>query len=221
MGSNYLTIDQAAAILGVNKRSIYRYVNRGVLRSQYDGHNTLILEEDVRHVKKGRHDALSSPVKRDLVVNLQAQIQTLQMQMATVMRILNVRYDPLGFTVPEYLNLYKSAQELSTNGWAPQHEEIWSEYFVRMTVEDLESLEVASDDKHPWRPFLRLVTTMHLNPYNKHLVEMFAAGRTNIQHIAGVWCVLKEESPRTFDVLQERDAAPLKKLVRKLQKYQS
>ena len=180
-----------------------------------------ILEEDIRQVKKGRHDALSSPVKRDVISILQAEVQTLRMQMATVMRILNVRYEPLRFTIPEYLGLYQTAQELSTEGWSPHSEEMWAEYFVRMTVEDLEGIELASEDKHPWRPLLRLATTMHLNPYNKHLTDMLAAGRTNIQHVAGVWCVLREESPRTFDLLQERDAAPIKKLVRRLQKAQS
>jgi excisionase family DNA binding protein len=221
MGSKYLTVDQAAAILGVTKRSIYRYVKRGLLKGEYDGHNTVVLEEDLKQIKKGRHDALSSPVKRDMVTALQVQVQTLQMQMATVMRILNVRYTPLDLTVPEYLSLYKSAEEMSTQGWSPQHEEIWSEYFVRITVEDMEGIETATGDKHPWRPFLRLVTTMHLSPYNRQLTEMFAAGRSNVQQVAGVWCVIKEESPRTFDILQERDAAPIKKLVRRLQRFQS
>lgn len=216
-----MTVEQAAAILGVSTRSIYRYTKRGVLRSQCEGRSLLVLEEDIRQVKKGRHDALSSPVKRDIISVLQAEVQTLRMQMATVMRILNVRYEPLRFTIPEYLGLYQSAQELSTEGWSPHAEEMWAEYFVRMTVEDLEGIELASEDRHPWRPILRLATTMHLNPYNKHLTDMLAAGRTNIQHVAGVWCVLREESPRTFDLLQERDAAPIKKLVRRLQKAQS
>jgi excisionase family DNA binding protein len=221
MGSKYMTVEQAAAILSVSSRSIYRYVKRGVLRAQCEGRSVLILEEDLLNVKKGRHDALSSPVKRDVISVLQAEVQTLRMQMATVMRILNIRYTPLNFTIPEYLNLYQSAQQLSTEGWAPQHEEIWSEYFVRLTVEDFEGIELASEDKHPWRPFLRLAITMHLSPYNKHLVETFAAGRTNVQQVAGVWCVLREESPRTFDLLQERDAKPIKKLVRRLQKHQT
>jgi excisionase family DNA binding protein len=221
MGSKYMTVEQAAAVLGVSTRSIYRYAERGVLRAQCEGRSVLILEEDLRQVKKGRHEALSSPVKKDVISVLQAQVQTLNMQMATVMRILNVRYTPLNLTIPEYLNIYKSAQQMSTEGWAPHHEEIWSEYFVRITIEDLEGIELASEDKHPWRPILRLATTMHLSPYNRHLTEMLAAGRMNVQHMAGIWCVLREESPRTFDLLQERDAAPLKKLVRRLQKYQS
>lgn len=216
-----MTVAQAAAVLGVSTRSIYRYAKRGVLRAQCEGRSVLVLEEDLREVKKGRHEALSSSVKKDVVSTLQAQVQTLTMQMATVMRLLNVRYEPLKFTIPEYLNFYQTAQQMSVEGWAPHSEEMWSEYFVRITVEDFEGIEFATEDKHPWRPILRLATTMHLNPYNRHLTDMLAAGRTNVQRVAGVWCVLREESPRTFDLLQERDAAPLKKLLKKLHKFQS
>ncbi len=221
MGSKYITVPQAAAILGVSTRSIYRYAKRGVLRAQCEGRSVTVLEEDLKEVKKGRHDILSSPIKKDIISILQMQVQTLTMQMATVMRLLNVRYEPLKFTIPEYLTFYQMAEQMSVHGWPPHAEEMWSEYFVRITVEDLEGIEFATDDKHPWRPILRLATTMHLNPYNKHLTEIFAAGRTNVQRIAGVWCVLRDESPRTFDLLQERDATPLKKLLRKLNKFQS
>lgn len=220
MGSKYITVEQAAVALGVSTRSIYRYAKRGVLRAECEGRSVVVLEEDLREVKKGRHDTMSSSVKKDIVSTLQAQVQTLTMQMATVMRLLNVRYEPLKFTIPEYLNFYQTAQQLSIEGWSPHSEEMWSEYFVRITVEDFEGIELATEDKHPWRPILRLATTMHLSPYNKHLTEMFAAGRTNVQRLAGVWCVLREESPRAFDLLQERDAAPIKKLLRKLNKFQ-
>jgi excisionase family DNA binding protein len=221
MGSKYLTVKQAAALLGVSTRAIYRYARRGLLQTKLEGRHTFISEEDLRLVKKGRHDALSSPVKRDIIAKLQAEVQTLKMQMSTVLRLLNVRHEPLNFTAPEYQNFYQTAEQLSMDGWSPHAEELWAEYFVRLSVEDLEGIEAATGDKHPWRPLLRLATTMYLSPYNKHLADMLASGRTNVQHVAGVWCVLHEESPRTFDLLQERDAAPLKKLIRRLQKSQT
>lgn len=221
MGSKYITVEQAAAILGCSSRSIYRYVSKGLLQTKLEGRHTFVDEEGIHRIKKGRHDVLTSPLKKDVISMLLIEVQTLKMQMATVMRILNVRYEPLNFTVPEYLRLYQTAEQMANEGWAPQSEEMWAEYFVRITVEDLEGLEKATESKHPWIPLLKLATTMHLSPYNKHLTDMLAAGRTNLQHVSGMWCVLKEESPRVFDILQERDAAPLKKLVRRLQKSQS
>lgn len=222
MGSSkYMTIDQAAAVLGVSRRTIHRYTERGLLSGKCEGRHTLISEDDLRLVKKGRKDISASPVRRDMVLKLQVEVETLKSHMATVMRILNIRYQPLNFTVPEYETFYKAAVQMSEEGWAPHSEEMWADYFVRITVEDLEGIELASEDKHPWRPLLRLATTMHMNPYNKELTDVFAAGRTNMKHIAGMWCILRGESPRTFDLLQDRDAAPLKKLVRRLKKDQS
>lgn len=219
MGSSkWLTIDQTAQILKVSDRSVYRYLNRGIFQTKIEGKDTFILEEDVLKWRKGRRDLLSSPLNKDIVQKLQADVQTLKTQVATCMRILNVRFDPLNFTVPEYDHLYRTADQLSNQGWSPHEEEMWAEYFVRFRVEDFEKVEVATSDKHPWRPFLRLASSMHINPYNSDLSDMLAAGRTNIQQVAGIWCILKEESPRTFDILQERDAKPFKKLMKRMQR---
>lgn len=205
-------------MMGVHERSIYRYCTRGVLQSKCEGRHTLIEEEGVLAWIKGRRDTLSSPLQRDIIAKQQAEIQTLKTQMATVMRILNIRYDPLSFTVPEYEMLYKSAEQLSTEGWSPHVEEMWAEYFVRFRVEDFEKIELATNDKHPWRPFLRLATSMNVNPFDSSLLEMFGAGRNNIQQVAGIWCILKEESPRTFDILLDRDTKPLKRLITRMNK---
>lgn len=217
MGSSkWLTIQQAAKLLNVSDRSIYRYATRGIFQSKCEGKNTFVLEDDVLNWKKGRRDLLSQPLERDIVQKLMAEVQTLKTQVATCMRILNIRFDPFNFTIPEYEHLYRTADHLSTHGWSPHDEEMWAEYFVRFRVEDFEKIELATQDKHPWRPFLRLATSMHVNPYNTELSDMFAAGRTSLQQVAGVWCVIKEESPRTFDILKDRDATPLKKLMRRM-----
>ncbi len=226
MGSSkWLTIKQASKIVGVCERSIYRYATRGIFQTKTEligkVKTTLILEDDVLNWKRGRRDLLSSPLQRDVIQKLLGEVQTLKTQVATCMRILNIRFDPLNFTVPEYEHLYRAAEQLSTQGWSPHEEEMWSEYFVRFRVEDFEKVELATQDKHPWRPFLRLASSMHVSPYNSDLTEVLGAGRTNLQQVAGVWCVLKEESPRTFDILKDRDAVPLKKLMRRMNRVTS
>lgn len=225
MGSSkFVTTRQAAQLLGVTMRTVYRYTTKGILSYKIEdakGKKLLIDEEDIIKWKKGRREVLANPLQRDIIAKQQAEIQTLKTQMATVMRLLNIRYDALNMTLPEYDTFYRAAEQASVEGWAPHSEEMWADYFVRIKTEDLEKISLATNDPHPWRPFLRLAATMHLNPWNKELTELLAAGRSNVQQVAGIWCVLKEESPRTFDVLQERDAAPLKKLVRRMQKAQS
>lgn len=221
MGSSkWITIKQVAKILGVHQRSVYRYITKGVFQSKCETiagvRQTFILEDDVLTWKRGRKDLLSSPLQKETIQKLLVEVQTLKTQMATCMRLLNISYVALDFTVPEYEHLYHAAEQLSTHGWSPHEEEMWAEYFVRFRVEDFEKVELATGDKHPWRPFLRLATSMQVNPFDISLGEILSAGRTNIQNLSGMWCVLKEESPKTLDILQERDAAPLKKLMKRM-----
>src|SRR5690349_23958354 len=101
MGSSkYLSIEQAAKILGVHPKSIYRYARKGILTTICDGRHTLVLEESVLLHKKGRHDALSSPLNKDIIANLIARVQTLETKMSAVTRLLNLRHDPLNISFP-------------------------------------------------------------------------------------------------------------------------
>lgn len=221
MGSSkYVTIQQAARYLGCSDRSIYRKTRRGQLEFRTEGRHVLILEDSLLTLKKGQHDLLTSRVTKETILKMQVELQTLKTQVATCMRILNVRYDPLNSTLPEYENMYKSAEQLSIEGWPPHVEEPWAEYFLRLRTEDFEKIEIVTHDVHPWRPFLRLANSMYAAPWSKELSDLLAAGKKNIENLAGIWCVLKEESPRAFDMLVERDGAPLKKLVRRMTKAQ-
>jgi len=222
MGSSkFITTKQAAEKLGVSVRSIYRYAKKGILKTECRGRKLYINENDLFQLKKGRREIITSPLQRDIVAKLITEIDDLKNRVATISKFLNIRNEPLNLTLPEYELFYKAADQYSAEGWPPHIEEIWSENFARMRVEDFEQIEAATGDPHPWRPFLRLATTMHLNPYNKDLREIFGAGKNNIQNVAGIWCVLKDESPRTFDVLMNRDALPFKKLLRRLSKQQA
>lgn len=221
MGTKFLRKERAAAILGVSARTVFRYLQRGLLQPAHDGKNIGVWEDDVLKLKKARDLDVPTVLDRELVMKLMADIETMKSQMATVMRILNVKYESLNLTDPEFRTLYKMAEIYSLEGWPPHAEEQWADTFVRLKFDDLERLEFAVDDPHPWRTFLRLATSMHLNSYNKELRDILAAGRTNIQHIAGIWCTTKGETPKTFDLLVQRDAAPIKKLMRQLAKTRS
>jgi excisionase family DNA binding protein len=207
MGSRFVTTQQAADLLGVSVRTIYRYTRKGILQTECRRRSLYIAEDDLRQLIKGRRDVLTAPLQRDIIAKLIVEVQDIKTKMATVMRLLNLRNEPLTMTLPEYELFYRAAEQFSIEGWSPHIEETWAENFSRLRVEDFEQMEKAVGDPHPWRPFLRLVTTMYLNPWNADLREILATGKSNVQSTAGIWCVLKDESPRTFDILVERDAA--------------
>jgi hypothetical protein len=218
MGTKILTKERAATLLDCSKRTIQRYLRRGLLKPAFDGRKMGVYEDDVLNLRNARELEHPTVLDRDLVMKLMVKVETLENQMATVLRILNVKFEPLNLSDPEYRSLYAMMDSYSIQGWPPHVEQQMADLFVRFRIEDLEKLERVTEDKHPWRPILRLATTMHLGPWDSALRDQLAAGRTNIHHVAGMWCAVKGDSPRAFDMLVQRDAAPVKKLMRQIGK---
>jgi DNA-binding transcriptional MerR regulator len=216
--NRFLKKSKAASLLGVSSRTIFRYLAKGLLTPAYSGHNIGVWEEDVIKLKKLRQQDAPTVMDKELVLRLMTEVETLKSQMATVLRILNVKFDPLNLTTPEYRSLYRMAEHYSTEGWPPQSEQQWADTFVRLRIDDLEEMKEASGDEHPWRCLLRLATTMHLNAYDKTLQDQLAAGKANVHNVAGTWCILQGETAAQFALITRRDAAPHRKLLRKLGK---
>lgn len=221
MGSQkYITKREAAALLGVTTRTVSRYLDAGLARFEYRGKVAHILEEDLLRLDKGRKDFSGSPLNRDTFEAMRVQIDSLQAQMAVVLRILNLRHMELSLTGSEYKNLYEGANQLAAEGWPPHIEEQWSDVFMRLRIEDLEKIEPLVNDPHPWRAFLRLATSMHLRSWDKNLREIFAEGKKRLEQVAGMWCVLRGESSKNFDMLAKHHAAPFKVGMRRMKKAQ-
>lgn len=218
--ANFITKEEAAKLMDCSVKSIYRYAKRGLIRTRYEDKKFFVNEEDLQTLRKGRRDQLNSPYTRDIINMLVLDMQTVKTQMATVMRILNINYVPLGFTDPEYVAFYQTADQLSTEGWSPHVEDQWADCFVRLKVEDLTAMQRLTADDHPWRPILRLATSMHLRPWNTRLRDLFGSGRSNVHQIAGIWCVLQERSQKEFHMLVERDTVPSRKVMRRIAKEQ-
>lgn len=222
MGSlKYITKREAAALLEVHSRTISRYMDRGLVRFEYREKVAYLVEEDVLRLDRGRKDPVGVPLNRDTFEAMRVEIDALRAQMAVVLKILNLQRMELNFQVPsEYKNLYDGANQLTAEGWPPHSEEQWSDVFLRLSIEDLEKIAGLVDDPHPWRPFLRLATSMHLRPWDKKLRETFAEGKKRIEQVAGMWCVLHGESSKNFDLLAKHHAAPFKPTLRRMKKAQ-
>ena len=68
-GADYLDVDEAAALLGVKKATLYAYVSRGVLRSyrQQVGRRRLYRREDVEALRAVRPSGAPAPSAEDRV----------------------------------------------------------------------------------------------------------------------------------------------------------
>jgi len=214
--NRFLKKSKAASLLGVSTRTIFRYLKKGLLTPAYFGSTIGVWEEDVIKLKKLRDQDTPTAMDRELVMRLMTEVETLKSQMSTVLRILNVKFDPLNLTTPEYRSLYRMAEHYSAEGWPPQSEQQWADTFVRLRIDDLEEMKEATGEAHPWICLLRLATTMHLNAYDKTLQDQLAAGKANVHNVAGTWCILQGETAAQFALITRRDAAPSRKLLRKL-----
>lgn len=221
MGSQkYITKREAAALLDVSLNTIARYMSKGLVRFEYRSKVAYIPEEDLLRLDRGRKDPAGVPLNQFTFQAMRVEIDSLRAQMAVVLKILNLRHMELSYTPAEYKNLYDGVNQLSSEGWPPHLEEQYSDLFLRIRIEDLEKIEPLVEDPHPWRPFLRLATSMHLRPWDKNLREIFAEGKKRLEQVAGMWCVLRGESSKNFDMLTKYHAAPFKPTMRRMKKSQ-
>lgn len=225
MGSRFLTKAEAAQVLGCSVRTIFYKIQRGELRPVPQGPIVGVLEEDVialrdSKLKTDGERALPFAINRQTLLRHDTEIRVLRRELDQVLRVLNIRREALKLSDLEAVSLYKIATDYSTAGWPPQVEEMWANYFLRLQVSHFSQIESAMKDNHPWRPFLRLVSTMTLRPYNTELALQLSAGREHMQSMVSVWFEIKRISPRQLDAMLLRESRPSKRLLGVLERRQ-
>jgi hypothetical protein len=213
---DFLTKEEAAQILEKNWRTIYRYIEKGWLETARRGTTIGTTRQSVYELKQ----ELESEANPYLVKigRLESRVLMLESRMSAVMRILNMRNQPLTLTDPEAKSLYDMADYASKNGWSPHNEETLIDVFLRMQDKNIEQFERVSGDEHPWRPFLLLAGTMRHALFTRGLQADVELAAGNMTVLAQLWCKKKGETTKAFDILVARDATPLKKLMNRLER---
>lgn len=218
MGSTfaYVTIDKAAEFLGVSRRSIYVYIKRGHLRTKKEGIGSTVLREDLLTYKelRARND-LPYPINKMTVGRLDARVQMLEKQLSVVLRMLDLRHEPLGLSASELSGLYVMCEHHVVNQWSPHDEQIWMTTFIRISLEDFEEMAKLVADEHPWRPFYQLVKAMLQSPCDVDNKLQLNAGKANMEKIANVWSNSRGASVRTVAKLVKDDDKAVRRVVRK------
>lgn len=225
MGSRFLTKAEAAKVLGCSVRTIFAKIARGELRPVANGPTVGVLEEDVIAMRdsKRRQEGervLPFAINRQTLMRLHNEVSVLRHDMNQVLRVLNIRREPLKASNLEITSLYKTATTYADEGWPPQVEETWVNYLLRLTTHHFSQIEAATKDRHPWRPFLRLISTMVLRPYNTELSIQLVSARDSIQTAVAVWFEIKHLPPRQLDAMLSKDGRPSKRLLGVLERRQ-
>ena len=218
MGSvfEYVSIQKAAEALNVTPRSIYRYINRGHLRTYKEGQSLLVSRQDLQTLIEIGRDKRNFGLNKKSVAQLEAKVHVLEHEVDVIKRILDLRREPLSLDPDELEHLYRMAVHHITVSWSPHQEEMWSEVFVRLTLEDLEKLEEAVEDPHPWRPFFQLAKAIFDNPHDPDLKLQLNAGKNNVEKLAYIWAKKDEKDAKDLDRMIQRDDILTRRLMRKI-----
>jgi len=206
-------------------RTIFSLIERGALRPVRDGKYVGVLEEDVIAYRNSRAKSdgartLPFAINRETMARHDTELRILRRDVDQILNVLNIRRSHLKVSDMEMVALYQAAIEYGEKGWPPQIEETWAKYFLQMHTDCFLQLERRTKDRHPWRPFHKLVRTMQLQPYNTELLLQLSAGREHVEHMVAVWAEIKQISPLQIDALLAREAKPSKRLINTLSKKQ-
>lgn len=219
MGSvfEYITIEKAGEALNVSRRTVYRYISLGHLRTVKDGRQQLVSRKDVRtllDLDKKRNQSYAA--HKVSVAALEARVHVLENVVETMKRLLDIRREPMELTAPEMLSLYRMAQHHLTVAWSPHEEDQWTEVFARMRLENLETLEEVVEDEDPWRPFHQLCRVILANPHNIDLSLKLNAGKNNLEKLAYVWSKRSGKNVKQLARIVKKDEKAVRALIRKV-----
>lgn len=223
MGSifEWITIPKAADALGVSVRQVYKYIAKGQLTTLKEGKTVSVNRKDVRALIECKKLGIPRAVNAMSVARIDAEVQILKKQVETLMRILDIRYEPLELDRDDLVNLHDMALHNLKIPWSPHEEIMWCDVFVRLRVEDLEKIAEKEGYENPWRPFLALSRVMYNHPHDSGNKTILAAGQSNVEKI-GFAAAQKLEGLEAKDInhLLKKDSVLVGRMDRKLERQQ-
>lgn len=171
MSTKLMTIEEAAAHLGVSQRSVRKFISDGFLSTtrQPGSRRKWLQPLEVEELRKDRLNfKLGSRLTRKEFFRLRARVTQLEGQMEVVLRMLDAKSNPLNMDKDYASTLYEACvAQLHRGGWTADEISPWTQVFLRISEEDFRTVRDAGDDPKPWKPFLRLCTAM-----SAHIVRM-------------------------------------------------
>lgn len=213
---DFMTKEDAAKILEKGLRSVYRYIDKGWLQTAHNGTLIGTTRQSVYRLK-AEMDREVNPYHLGMKM-LEHRLAIAESRITAMMRMLNLQHSPLILTDPEAKSFYDMVDYQSKEGWPPHNEESCIDSFMRMRDENLVQFNEVTGDEHPWRPFLMLAGTMRAALFNRHLQTDADLAASHLNVLAQMWCKRRGESTKTFDLMVARDASPLNKIIRRIER---
>lgn len=216
-----ITKKEAAEILGVTSRSVYRYILKGHLKEvQRDG--GIFLESEEVEALKVAHENPIKKIDGTIVNKLLAMIKEQRSEIDTIKRVLNLYNEPLeleDFSIRAY---YNTAAELDILNWPKDWKTEWPMFILRLREEDLFQLERVMETPHPWKAFLKMLMVIQeilKKEKDYENLQLFNAARKHLNILISIWCEVKgEPKPATYMSTEEFGKFAIARLREKLLK---
>jgi hypothetical protein len=164
MSSELLTIEAAAAHLGVSERTVRKFISDGFLstRREAGSRRKWLLPVEVEELRVDRVDFREgSRLTRREFMKVRSRVRQLESQMEVVLRMLDAKSNPLKMGLDYAKKLHAAClSQIQKGEWTQTEISSWIQVFLRLSEEDLKTLRDATDDVKPWVPYLRLCLSM-------------------------------------------------------------
>lgn len=223
MGSifDWISIDKAAEALQVSKRQIYKYIAKGQISALQEGRQRTVSRKDVKALIDCKKKGVSRVANGLTVARMDAELQLLRKQVDILMRLNDIRYEPLDLDEHELANLHDMAKHHIIIPWSPYEEAMWCDIFVRLRLEDLEKISTKEGYEDPWRPFLALSKAMYETPHNQDNKLTLASGKENIERMSFIWAQKVDwKTSRQVGKMVNKDEVLVRRVNRKMERIQ-
>lgn len=204
--NDLITKSEACRLLGIQKRTLYKYLNRGYIKKVNHEHHIYLDKKDVLKFR----EALENPLPKTdaiTVAKMNAQMREQEEDIKLIKRVLDLYNEPLELEDFSIHALYSAVTALEIETWDEGWEREWGELLVRFREEDFFQLERITGDDHPWKPFykfLLVVQEIIRKREDKELNELYSAAREHFRKLILIWIEIKQ-SPKILDTLPKSE----------------
>ena len=193
MGSDFVSIAEAAKTLKRSKRTVVSYLKNGLLRRERVGRKTLIPAADVEALLTELGVDLPA-MSRKTFYQLVARVQRLEMTSAVLQRATGIGASPLRPSKDEALGLYEAAQKAkSMEIWRTDELDLWADMYEKMDEVFFDIVGSYTATTDAWRPFYalcvaqaRLVSQHQGFETDLHLQQLHDRLRLSMKTMRGV-----------------------------------
>lgn len=177
-------------MLEVSERTIYRYLSQGRLREYVRGAKHGVRREDVDALLHPDEEELPLPLNRRTLTRMHHELGELRHYLDRCKAVLNMKWTPLDLPADALVARHRTAMLAVAEGFHRDSLPEWTDFLLRLRLDDLAAIEQSIRTPHPWIPFHALAQRLRPEVGDLHRApsfELISAAKQNLDTLAQVW----------------------------------